>query len=145
MIKKITLTLVALFILSCFGVYANKSYNEADVKAVIKDKRDKFYSQIKDKFNFSETDVNALRVKGYSPIFNFVMLSLAKKTHKPAVDLIAMRNDGLSWKEMCEKTGIDYAKFMAEVQNNMKSNKINFPAPTADEGKADAAPVLHAK
>jgi hypothetical protein len=142
MSKKIALMMVILFILSCFGVYAsNKAYNETDVKAEIKDKRDKFYLQIKDKFNFNDADIKAFRQKGYSPYFSFVMLSIAQKANATAADIIKLRDEGNSWDEMCTALKIDYPKLMAEVEKNIKANKIQFPTATKSEGKADSAPL----
>ncbi len=139
--KKITLFMVILFILSCFSVYAgNKAYNSADFKAEIKDKRDKFYLQIKDKFNFKDADIKAFRQKGYSPFFNFIMLSIAHKANAPAADIIKLHDEGNTWDEICKALNIDYPSLMGDVEKNIKANKIQFPAATASEGKADSVP-----
>src|SRR5271157_6071409 len=116
MSKKIALMMVILFISSCFGVYAgNKAYNESDVKADIKDKRDKFYLQIKDKFNFNDADIKAFRQKGYSPYFSFVMLSIAHKANAPAADVIKLHDEGYTWAEICDVLKIDYPKLMNKI------------------------------
>jgi len=104
--------------------------------------RDDFYSILIKKIGLSAKDCNYIKNIGYSPVFSYILLYIAKETKIPIEELVKMREEnGYSWQDMCDTVGADYEKIINKAREDEIKYNLRFPVETEGEMKKSIVTV----